>query len=182
MTYTPSRNATLPEDEPVASGRWGLSAAAAGAPAGVVSAFAEPSRLCVGTVLNVAWPPPCTVPGMPPSSSRYSICTQSHTPLCKPHVHLPCPLSAHDGLLQIPILPLLDSPSRSLPLQCPPAPATLGRHLWTMRMRAERHGAAVGALRPCRPPPYNPRRPLCAAFLATARPGLRWHLTTVGQP
>ena len=39
----------------VASGRCVLSAAAAGALAGVVSAFAEPSSWCVGTVLNVAW-------------------------------------------------------------------------------------------------------------------------------
>ena len=38
----------------VASGRCFLSAAAAGAPAGVVSAFAEPSGWCVGAVLNVA--------------------------------------------------------------------------------------------------------------------------------
>ena len=38
----------------VASGRCFLSAAAAGAPAGVVSAFAEPSSWCVGAVLNVA--------------------------------------------------------------------------------------------------------------------------------
>ena len=38
----------------VASGRSVLSAAAAGAPAGVVSAFAEPSRWCAGAVLNVA--------------------------------------------------------------------------------------------------------------------------------
>ena len=39
----------------VASGRCVLSAAAAGAPAGVVSAFAEPSSWCAGAVLNVAW-------------------------------------------------------------------------------------------------------------------------------
>ena len=39
----------------VASGRYFLSAAAAGALAGVVSAFAEPSKWCVGTVLNAAW-------------------------------------------------------------------------------------------------------------------------------
>ena len=38
----------------VASGRCVLSAAAAGAPAGVVSAFAEPSGWCAGAVLNVA--------------------------------------------------------------------------------------------------------------------------------
>ena len=38
----------------VASGRYFLSAAAAGAPAGVVSAFAEPSSWCVGAVLDVA--------------------------------------------------------------------------------------------------------------------------------
>ena len=38
----------------VASGRCVLSAAAAGAPAGVVSAFAEPRRWCVGAVLDVA--------------------------------------------------------------------------------------------------------------------------------
>ena len=39
----------------VASGRCVLSAAAAGAPAGVVSAFAEPSGWCAGPVLNAAW-------------------------------------------------------------------------------------------------------------------------------
>ena len=39
----------------VASGRYFLSAAAAGALAGVVSAFAEPSSWRVGAVLNVAW-------------------------------------------------------------------------------------------------------------------------------
>ena len=39
----------------VASGRCFLSAAAADAPAGVVSAFAEPSSWCVGAVLNVAF-------------------------------------------------------------------------------------------------------------------------------
>ena len=39
----------------VASGRCFLSAAAAGALAGVVSAFAEPSGWCAGAVLNVAW-------------------------------------------------------------------------------------------------------------------------------
>ena len=38
----------------VASRRCVLSAAASGAPAGVVSAFAEPSSWCVGAVLNVA--------------------------------------------------------------------------------------------------------------------------------
>ena len=38
----------------VASGRCFLSAAAAGALAGVVSAFAEPSSWCVGAVQNVA--------------------------------------------------------------------------------------------------------------------------------
>ena len=38
----------------VASGRCVLSAAAAGAPAGVVSAFAEPSSWCAGAVLDVA--------------------------------------------------------------------------------------------------------------------------------
>ena len=38
----------------VASGRCFLSAAAAGALAGVVSAFVEPSSWCVGAVLNVA--------------------------------------------------------------------------------------------------------------------------------
>ena len=37
-----------------ASGRCFLSAAAAGALAGVVSAFAEPSSWCAGAVLNVA--------------------------------------------------------------------------------------------------------------------------------
>ena len=39
----------------VASRRCFLSAAAAGALAGVVSVFAEPSSWCVGTVLDVAW-------------------------------------------------------------------------------------------------------------------------------
>ena len=39
----------------VASGRCVLSAAAAGALAGFVSAFAEPSIWCAGAVLNVAW-------------------------------------------------------------------------------------------------------------------------------
>ena len=41
-----------------------LSAAAAGALAGVISAFADPSRWCVGAVLNVAWCAVCasTVP------------------------------------------------------------------------------------------------------------------------
>ena len=39
----------------VASGCCFLSAAAAGALAGVISAFAEPSSWCVGAVLNVAW-------------------------------------------------------------------------------------------------------------------------------
>ena len=39
----------------VASGRCFLLAAAAGALAGVVSAFAKPSSWCVGAVLNVAW-------------------------------------------------------------------------------------------------------------------------------
>ena len=39
----------------VAPGCCFLSAAAAGALAGVVSAFAEPSIWCVGAVLNVAW-------------------------------------------------------------------------------------------------------------------------------
>ena len=39
----------------VASGRCFLWAVAAGALAGVISAFAEPSSWCVGTVLNVAW-------------------------------------------------------------------------------------------------------------------------------
>ena len=39
----------------VASGRCFLSAAAAGALAGVVSAFAEPSSWCVRAVLNVTW-------------------------------------------------------------------------------------------------------------------------------
>ena len=51
----------------VASGRCFLTAAAAGAPAGVVSAFAEPSGWCAGTVLDVAgWregtPPPFNTP------------------------------------------------------------------------------------------------------------------------
>ena len=50
----------------VASGRCVLSAAAAGAPAGVVSAFAEPSSWCAGAVLVVPPcphpPPPCDIP------------------------------------------------------------------------------------------------------------------------
>ena len=45
----------------VASGRCFLSAAAAGALAGVVSAFAEPSSWCVGAVLNVAWCAVCAL-------------------------------------------------------------------------------------------------------------------------
>ena len=44
----------------VVSGRCFLSATAAGAPAGVVSAFAEPSGGCVGTVLDVAGCAVCT--------------------------------------------------------------------------------------------------------------------------
>ena len=39
----------------VASGCCFLSAAAAGALPGVVSAFAEPNIWCVGAMLNVAW-------------------------------------------------------------------------------------------------------------------------------
>ena len=39
----------------VAPGRCFLSAAAAGAPAGVVSAFVEPSGWCAGAVLDVAF-------------------------------------------------------------------------------------------------------------------------------
>ena len=58
----------------VASDRCVLSAAAAGAPAGVVSAFAEPSSWCAGAVLNVAGcavcasaaPSSCPSPPPPP--------------------------------------------------------------------------------------------------------------------
>ena len=39
----------------VASGCCFLSAASAGAPAGVVSTFAEPSGWCAGAVLDLAW-------------------------------------------------------------------------------------------------------------------------------
>ena len=45
----------------VASGRCVLSAAAAGAPAGVVSAFAEPRRWCAGAVQDVAGCAVCAV-------------------------------------------------------------------------------------------------------------------------
>ena len=59
----------------VASGRCVLSAAAAGTPAGVVSAFAEPSGWCAGAVLDVAGcavcasaaPSSCPPPPPPPS-------------------------------------------------------------------------------------------------------------------
>ena len=50
----------------VALGRCFLSAAAAGALAGVVSAFAEPSGWCAGAVLDVAWCSVCA--SMAPSS------------------------------------------------------------------------------------------------------------------
>ena len=56
----------------VASGRCVLSAAAAGALAGVVSAFAEPSRWCVGAVLNVAWCAVCV--SAAPNSWRIGGC------------------------------------------------------------------------------------------------------------
>ena len=46
----------------VASGRCVLSVAAASAPAGVVSAFAEPSGWCVGAVLDVGWCAVCVLP------------------------------------------------------------------------------------------------------------------------
>ena len=56
----------------VASGRCVLSAAAAGALAGVVSAFAEPSRWCAGAVLDVAG---CVVgASVAPSSWRIGGC------------------------------------------------------------------------------------------------------------
>ena len=51
----------------VASGRCVLSAAAAGAPAGVVSAFAEPRRWCVGAALNVAGCAVCCASAAPSS-------------------------------------------------------------------------------------------------------------------
>ena len=51
----------------VASGRCFLSAAAAGAPAGVVSAFAEPRRWCAGAVLDVA----CAVCASAPSQKKW---------------------------------------------------------------------------------------------------------------
>ena len=43
----------------VASGHCVMSAGAAGALAGVVSALAEPSSWCIGVVLNVAWCAAC---------------------------------------------------------------------------------------------------------------------------
>ena len=52
----------------VASGRCVLSAAAAGALAGVVSAFAEPSGWCAGAVVVVAWCAVCA--SVAPSSWR----------------------------------------------------------------------------------------------------------------
>ena len=65
----------------VASGRCFLSAAAAGAPAGVVSAFAEPSRWCAGgcaecgggrlTGFAAHTPPPAGRP--PPASPRFRV-------------------------------------------------------------------------------------------------------------
>ena len=57
----------------VASGRCVLSAAAAGAPAGVVSAFAEPRRWCAGAVRNVAGCAVCAPPHQP-----------TQMPLCAP--------------------------------------------------------------------------------------------------
>ena len=56
----------------VALGRCVLSAAAAGAPAGVVSAFAEPSGWCAGAVLNVAGCAVCV--SAAPSSWRIGGC------------------------------------------------------------------------------------------------------------
>ena len=56
----------------VASGRCVLSAAAAAAPAGVVSAFAEPSSWCAGAVLNVAGCAVCA--SAAPSSWRIGGC------------------------------------------------------------------------------------------------------------
>ena len=56
----------------VASGRCVLSAAAAGAPAGFVSAFAEPSSWCVGAVLDVAGCAVCA--SAAPSSWRIGGC------------------------------------------------------------------------------------------------------------
>ena len=50
----------------VASGRCFLSVAAAGAPAGVVAAFAEPSRWCAGAVRDVAGCALCAFAPPPP--------------------------------------------------------------------------------------------------------------------
>ena len=55
----------------VASGRCFLSAAAAGALAGVVSAFAEPSGWCAGAVLDVAGCAVCA--SVAPSSWRVGV-------------------------------------------------------------------------------------------------------------
>ena len=81
----------------VASGRCFLSAAAAGALAGVVSAFAEPSSWCVGAVLNVAG---AVCASAAPSSWRIGGCAGCcrgclmSTHLCPQAVHsLPCCVS-----------------------------------------------------------------------------------------
>ena len=55
----------------VASGCFFLLATAAGAPAGVVSTFAEPSGWCAGAVLDVAWYAVCA--SVAPSSWRIGV-------------------------------------------------------------------------------------------------------------
>ena len=82
----------------VASGRCVLSAAVAGAPAGVVSAFAEPRGWCAGAVLDVAWCAVCA--SAAPSSWRIGGCAGCcqgrltvllSTRLCPQAVHTRCP-------------------------------------------------------------------------------------------
>ena len=77
----------------VASGRCVLSAAAAGAPAGVVSAFAEPSRWGVGAVLNVAGCAVCAsaAPNSWRIGSCVGCCRGSFDCVCCPHTSVPPP-------------------------------------------------------------------------------------------
>ena len=77
-----------------ASGQCVLSAAAAGALAGVVSAFVEPSGWCVGAVLNVTWCAVCAF--AEPSGGWSTTCLAAFRVREAPVPHSSTPPHHHD--------------------------------------------------------------------------------------
>ena len=153
----------------VASRRCVLSAAAAGAPAGVVSTFAEPSGRCVGAVLNVAGCAVCVLAA--PNSWCTGGCAGCCAPPPPPRRMVTCELSrvgcclrrrqqqistcgSQEGGLSPPPPP----PTEPCGFTCYPPPPPSRTVPCVTRSTAAAAGTPPGP-RPCAAPPTPPGAP-----------------------